>query len=169
MTVRPPAGSFAEAIYEQMEPVTWADEMVGWALLLYLDGIGQMLQDLDYLSHYNPPWQPMINIDLVPNEGLQWLAQFVGAILDTTVDYDSQRQQIRDHVGWNRGTPATFISLGKARLTGTQTLELTERFNSPYRFRVITWQDETPPEDWPVTNLISNPSFETNTTGWFVE
>ena len=163
------AGGFAEELYEQMAPLTWADENWGWALLCYLGAIGQTIESLDYLAHQDVPWEGMLNIDTVPDAALPWLGQFVGAVLDASLSSAEQRQQIRDHIGWNRGTPATFISMGKSHLTGTKTLQLDERLPTPYSFRVITWADETPEEDWPVINLISNPSFETNTTGWFVE
>lgn len=163
------AGGFAEALYEQMEPLTWADEQYGWALLCFLGAIGQTIEALDYLAHQEPAWVGMLDVDNVPDNALPWLGQFVGVVLDASLPSDEQRQQIRDHIGWNRGTPHTFTSLAASKLTGTQTVRLDERTPTPYSFRVITWADETPQEDWPVINLISNPSFETNTTGWFVE
>lgn len=166
MTPRPDSGGFADAVYEQMAPLTYDDETLGWPLLLFLGGVGSMLEELDAFSHADVPWLGMIDIDNVPDKGLVFLAQFVGVDLDTSLTYDEQRQQIRSHVGWQRGTLEAFKAAGRAKLTGTKTVDVQERQGSAYRFRVITYTDETPTEDWPTTNLIANPSFEVNTTGW---
>lgn len=162
-------GGFAEELYEQMAPLTYADEQYGWALLCFLGAIGQTIEDLDYLSHMEPSWVGMLDLDYIPDAAIPWLGQFVGVVVDTALPYSEQRQQIRDHVGWARGTPKTFKSMAAGKLSLTKTVRLDERTPTPYSFRVITWADETPQSDWPVTNLVPNPSFETNTTGWLVE
>jgi hypothetical protein len=163
------AGSFSQALWEQMLPLTFAEELYQYPLLKYLDGIGQMLQELDTLSHEDIPWSGMLDLDTIKPEALQWLGQFLGVVLDASLAESDQRQQIRDHIGWQRGTPKTFTDAIRTKLTGTQTVELHERDTDAYHFTVITYGDETPSADWPVTNLVANPSFETNTTGWFVE
>jgi Phage tail protein (Tail_P2_I) len=165
---RPDYGGFADAVYDQMAPVAIWDADYDWPLLKYLGAVGQMLELLDSLAHDDIAWSGMLDLDRVPSNALPWLAQFLGVVLDVSLPDDEQRQQIRTHIGWSRGTPATFKMLAAQKLTGTRTVELHERDTSAYHFTVVTYQDETPPDDWPVTNLISNPSFETNTTGWFV-
>jgi Phage tail protein (Tail_P2_I) len=163
---QPDVGGFADAIYEQMAPLTFEDEDLGWPLLYYLDGVGTMLEELDDFAHADTPWSAMIDIDVVPDKGLPFLAQFVGVDLDTTLSPDEQRQQIRAHSGWQRGTPAAFKAAAAARLTGSQRVDLFERDTSAYHFRVMTYSTETPVEDWPATNLCTNPSFESDTLGW---
>jgi hypothetical protein len=165
---RPPAGSFAEALWDQMLPLTYAEGWYQYPLLKYLDGIGQMLQELDTLSHSDIPWEGMLHLDTIKSDALQWLGQFLGVTIDRTLEDSDQRQQIRDHIGWQRGTPKAFMDAIRTRLTGTKTVQLYERDTSAYHFTVVTFSDETPSADWPVTNLVANPSFEVDTTGWYV-
>jgi tail protein P2 I len=165
---RPNAGSFAVALWDQMLPLTYAEDLYGYPLLTYLDGIGQMLQDLDTLSHSDIPWEGMLDLDTIRFDALQWLGQFLGVVVDKSLTEDEQRQQIRDHAGWQRGTPKAFMDAIRSKLTLTKTVELHERDTDAYHFTVVTYGDETPTADWPVANLVSNPSFETDTSGWYV-
>lgn len=115
----------------------------------YVAGLSQMLQDLDFLAHAPEGgliWQNLVDLDAVPDEGLPWLGQWVGARLNLTLTGQQQRQQIRDHTGWGRGSVPTFKAEIRPYLTGTQTVDITERSSSAYTFVINTYADETPNE-----------------------
>lgn len=142
------AGSFAEAVYAQLTPLTYGDsDATGWPLLLYIGALGQMLQELDYLAHNGvagTPWENILDLDMIPDHGLPWLGQMAGVRVDTGQSAALQRQQIRNHSGWGRGSVATFLASAKYLLTGTQTVVVTERTNDAYTFLVNTYSTETP-------------------------
>jgi hypothetical protein len=58
--------------------------------------------------------------------------------------FDRQRQLIKDHVGFKRGSPTGMVDAVKAYLTGTKTVFFFERDTSPYHFRISTFVEETP-------------------------
>lgn len=145
MAARPiDAGNFAEAAYAQLAPLASVDEDNGWTLLIFFGAIGSMYNQMDYLAHADIPWSPMVDIDLVPDEGLPWFGQLIGVAVDTSFDAVAQRQQIRDHVRWKRGTPKAIARSIQPYLTGSKTVDFIERDISAYHFEVITFGDETP-------------------------
>jgi Phage tail protein (Tail_P2_I) len=139
-------GSFALALYDQLKPLQYAESLpsVDFALLKYLGAIGQMLQDVDALAH-DPkiPWSSILDIDRIPDEGLVWLGQFVGVQVNPELTPDEQRQQIRAHVGWNRGTVAALKSSIRYLLGGTRTVVVVERTPDAYSLTVNTYASET--------------------------
>jgi hypothetical protein len=140
------AGSFAETIYEQMAPVAWDDENQDWALLKFLGGLGQTFQQMDELAHdEDGPWCALLNVNELPDEGAPWLGQFVGTVVDTGLSPGRQKQQIRDHDGWQRGTVDYLIHKIRATgaLTGNMSVIIRERAGSAYHFDVITYPSET--------------------------
>lgn len=142
------AGNFAESAYLQFpQAIRDLDATNGWALLIFLGAIGQAFQQIDTLAHadgIHDPWTMLLDIDRIPDEGVQWLAQFVGVSVDQSLSIDDQKQQIRDHVGWGRGTPAALKKAVGRYLTGTKTVDIVERDSSPYHFTINTYGDETP-------------------------
>jgi hypothetical protein len=60
------------------------------------------------------------------------------------VYFERQRQLIKDHVGFERGSPQGMLDAVKAYLTGTKTVFFFERDTSPYHFRISTFTEETP-------------------------
>src|SRR3954462_14540124 len=96
--------NFGEAVYSQLAPVADLDEANGWALLILCGALGVMFKQLDDLAHSTPAWSNMVNPDLCPVEGLPWLGQLIGTRVNTSLSEAAQRQQIKDHLGWTRGT-----------------------------------------------------------------
>lgn len=142
------AGNFAESAYAQMAPVAYADEQYDWPLLKLVGAIGQMFQQYDDLAHSDElggPWSKLLDINRIPDEGVAWLGQFLGVQVDTSLSIEDQRQQIRDHEGWDRGTLEYLRRKIQQsfQLHGTKKVIIRERDTSPYHFTVITYTSET--------------------------
>jgi len=153
------AGSFAQAMYDQMAPVQNAEVQTGYALLIFLGAIGQTLQDLDYLSHApdaaHPVWFNLIDLDAVPDVGIPWLGQFIGIRAAPGLTAAQQRQQLRDHISWQRGTPAAIAAGVRLFLTGTQTVQIAERDTGPYHFTITIATAEAPADTTALVNYIN--------------
>jgi len=165
-------GTFGENVYLIVTPTTYAEEQEGYPIARFVNGAGQMFDEVELLcrdSEDGIGWSIAVDVDRCPDDALNWLAQFVGVTIPDGLTEDDRRLRIKSTDGWKRGTPAALIAAPIPYLTGNKTVVLKERDGSAYRFTVITYRDETPPEDWPVANIISNPSFETNTAGWVTE
>ena len=154
-------GSFAEAVYAELEPFTFAEESatVDYALLKYVGAIGEILQLFDTCAYCapNPAWSLLLDSSNVPAAFLPWLGQFVGTIVDTALSESGQRSQILARAGWARGTPAQMANSIKKFLTGTKTVKLYERDTSPYHVSVVTLTSETPADHSQVlATLLTN-------------
>ena len=80
-----------------------------------------------------------------PPEGLAWLGQFIGVVVNPTATEAAQRQQIATHSGFQRGTPASIIAAAQLTLTGGRQVFLTERVGgNAWQLGVITYVSETP-------------------------
>jgi Phage tail protein (Tail_P2_I) len=137
-------GSFGEAVYQQLKSLTYAEEHVGvdYALLKFVGAIGQMFQQMDHMAHSDElgqSWTKFLDINRIPCEGVPWLGQFVGVDVDTSLTCDEQRQQIRDKLGWQRGTPEAMKSAIRKCLGGTKTVNFRERYPTPYSLMVVTY------------------------------
>jgi hypothetical protein len=154
-----PVEDVTERLYDQLEPLTGAEARLGWPLLAFIDAIGLMFQDTADLvqdgPNGEPGWSIVLDINRVPDVGLSWLAQFIGMHFYTGITTDQMRQQIRQHVTWGRGTPASIISAVRLFLTGTQTVILAERDSTPYHFTVTIWAAEAPADTSPTSALVS--------------
>jgi hypothetical protein len=147
-------------MYGQMTPVQNAEVQTGYALLIFLGAIGQTLQDLDYLAHApdasHPVWFNLIDLDAVPDAGVPWLGQFIGIRAAPGLTVAQQRQQIRDHISWQRGTPAAIASGVRLFLTGTQTVQIAERDTGPYHFTITINTAEAPADTTALVNYVNN-------------
>jgi hypothetical protein len=143
-----PVKDVSQRLYDGLEPVAAADQSLGWPLLAFVDTLGQMLQGAADLCedgpNGEPGWSIILDIDRVPDAGLDYLGQFIGMHFYTGITPNQKRQQIRDRVSWQRGTPASIIAAVRLFLTGTQTVQLSERDSSPYHFNVAIWTTEAP-------------------------
>jgi hypothetical protein len=112
----------------------------------FLDAIGAAFEQMDALVFPNgqSQWSTLLDLDLIPDEGLPWFGQFTGTLLNPGQDDTEQRNQIRNNNGWRRGTVDSIIYAVRPLLTGTQTVHITERDTSAYHFQVVTYTVETP-------------------------
>lgn len=151
-----PIQDVTQRLYDALQPLSRSDSLYGWPLLAFVDAIGQMFQPAAILvedgDNGEPGWSIVLDIDRIPDAGLDWLGQFLGMHFFQGITAATKRQQIRDHVSWQRGTPASIIAAVRLFLTGTGTVQLGERDSSPYHFNVTIWAAEAPAS---TANLIA--------------
>lgn len=145
--MRPVVSQAAEDLYAGLGP--WAEEDgedTEWALLHWCDALTGGIQKL-YTYTYDdgdyPGWSILLDLDRVPEEAMGYLAQFVGAQLQTGNTVAQNRDVILNRPGWKRGRPATLISAVQATLEGSQRVTLLERDTSPYHATVQTYNHQT--------------------------
>lgn len=176
---QPSVSQSAENLYEILKPLAYADERYGWPLLHLCEAsVGSLQQVNNYVGSQDdefPNWSALVDIDRAPDETLPWLGQLVGVvvprqeILETDSDYAVRiREYIRGTPGFKRGSPSAMVVAVQQYLTGTKQVIFRERNGGAYKLTVKTRRDETPPEDWESTNILTNGGLETNTTGWSV-
>lgn len=128
---RPATTSLGEAVYARLGPVATQDEALGWPLLTLVQGLAEMGREVEELVRPADPardaWDPLLDVDLSPDWNLPYLGQYVGTRLAPGLTVAQQREQIRSHNGWQRGTPAAMVSAVQATLTGTRYVGLIER------------------------------------------
>lgn len=158
--MKPDASPAAAELYEALGPAFTANDPTNDYLALkvcmaltagQIDRLHSYLVD-DVLDR--DQWAPVFNPLTAPAEALPYLAQFSGAILQPEMDAAAQREAIQAPEAFGRGRPASIISAIKRRLTGTQTVLLTERYvDNPWWIRVETLAEETPDPDGIVAYL----------------
>jgi hypothetical protein len=154
-----PVNDVTQRIYDGLEPVSKPDPALGWPLLAYINAMGEMFQPAADLiengPNGEPGWSIILDIDRIPDEGLPYLAQYLGMHFYQGITANTMRQQIRDHISWQRGTPASIFAGVRLFLTGTQTVQLTERDTSAYHFNVAIWASEAPADTTLITRYIN--------------
>jgi hypothetical protein len=120
----------------------------------YVDAIGQMFEQSENVTRDPegyPPYALLFNPDTCPDNALAWLGQFVGVQPEVqsqsesdTEFYDRQRQRIKDHLGFARGSAAAMRATAQLYLTGNKTVFFRERDTDPYILTIVTQTDETP-------------------------
>jgi hypothetical protein len=123
----------------------------------YVSAIGQMFEPAEKAARDNkgsPPWSMMFNPDTAPTYALAWLGQFVGVELDIRSQFESdddywsrQRQRIKNHLGFARGSLDAIKAAAGLYLTGNKTVFIQERDSSAYHLTIITRTSETPDSD----------------------
>jgi len=143
-----PVKDVTQRLYDNLEPLAKTDWIYGWPLLAFIDTIGLMFQDAADLvqdgPNGEPGWAILLDIDRVPDEGLPFLGQFIGIHFFQGIDAPTMRQQIRDKINWARGTPRSILAAVALFLTGTKTVQMTERDAGAYHFGVVIWATEAP-------------------------
>jgi len=154
-----PVEDVSQRLYDELEPLSGSDPTSGWPLLAFIDAIGQMFQSgADLVQdgpNGEPGWSIILDINRIPDAGLPWLAQFIGLAFFQGITADQQRQQIRDHTNWARGTPASIINAVRLFLTGTQTVQLAERNPDNWSFNVTIWTAEAPADTSTTSPLVT--------------
>lgn len=139
-----------ERLYEELEPLALEDEANDWALLVLCGAFGLQWQPITDLTgdaeDGTPGWGSLLDIDNCPDRYLPHLGMYVGTRLDGITDPVTQREAVRSHNNFQRGTRAALIAEVQETLTGTQTVRVLERNEGAYRLTVITDPTETPDE-----------------------
>lgn len=144
---RPAYTPTTELAYAALGPFTTPDEKQDWHLLHYVGSVADLLDPVEALARDTddaPGWAVVMDPDTVPMDFLGWLGQFVGVRLLVGLDDASQRLRVRETAGFKRGTLAAIAGAARQVLTGSRQVSILERDGSPYRFRVRTYQAETP-------------------------
>jgi len=149
-------------MYDGMQPLTWADESLGWPMLWFFKAIAYNYHE-PYAFAVDPGWELALNVDQVPSWWLNWLAQFVGipVIGFDLMESQQKRDTIKDAPGWHRGTLDAMIKAAKATLSGNQTVICYERYNpsvsgdQAYHITFITYQSETPNQSVTLAALMA--------------
>lgn len=150
MTARPvDVGTFGEEAYARVDPLTYADEQNGWALLVLMAAMGRMFNFFNYLVREDdandlPGWGKILDVDNCPEDGLPYLAQFLGLRIPFGIDDAAARQFIKDKANWDRGSPDAIRKAAQTTLTGTKTVYVIERdAGSAWHLKVTTLDSET--------------------------
>jgi hypothetical protein len=153
-----PVEDVTQRLYDNLQPLAGADARLGWPLLAFIDALGGLFQKGADLVQDGPDgepgWSIILDINRCPDEGLPWLGQLIGMHFYQGVTADQMRQQIRDHLSWQRGTAASIIAAIRLFLTGTQTVQINERDTSPYHFLATIWAAEAPSDTSPTSALV---------------
>jgi hypothetical protein len=153
---RPLVGTVGEELYGSLEPVAFADEQLGWPLLVLAGALGGMFQQAEDLARDTDSgygWSQLVDVNRSPTYALPWLAQFVGVTLPDGLSDLDQRQRIVDQPEEQRGTVASLVAAAQPLLTGTRTVILRERDGGAcptepaYGLTIITRASETPDPD----------------------
>lgn len=132
--------------WEALGPWARADEGVH-DLLGLVDAIMGQIVEIDGIirdSDTHVGWGRLLDVDVAPVWALPWLAQFVGVTPIFGLDEASQRLRIKEAAGFHRGSVKAIKAAAGQYLTGTRRVELYERDGSPWRFRIRTYESETP-------------------------
>lgn len=149
---RPIVSEAAEQLYAELAPLATADEESGWQLLLFCEAVyGTLIEGtrtlLSETDEY-PNWGLVMDVDRAPAAVLPWLAQFVGVRLTPDLTEAEQREAIRVHAGFQRGTPLAIQAAVARLLTGSKHITFEERSGgNAYRLLIRTYEDETPDPD----------------------
>lgn len=159
MPAPPTSGSFADDLYQLLEPlarIDGGDEQYGWALLHLVSAIGvpfQAIVDVVYEDNDGRPgYAVLMDADTCPTWALAWLAQFRGvrlpprAVGELEADYWlAMRERVKRADGQNRGSVDAMVAAAQRFLTGTKSVYMTERWGTdPYALNVQTVLSETP-------------------------
>jgi hypothetical protein len=145
-STRPVVSQAAEDLYASLGPWREMDENV-WDLLLLCEAAAGKLQEVYDLGFREDlvGWSQVMDPDAAPAKFVPWLGQFIGVRMLPSDSLDVQRQRIRTHSGWERGTPVALIAAVKTQLAGGDgTVVLIERDTSAYHATVQTYTAQTP-------------------------
>lgn len=127
------------------------DNAVLWLLCAMFCEHEQMLELFVRDRNDRSGWGNTIDVDEAPDEALEWLAQFVGVILEPNNGRVAVRDQIKSHAGFNRGTVPTIVESVKDFLVEPKRCGIIERAtvagttitaDRPWRYTVVIHEDD---------------------------
>jgi hypothetical protein len=161
--------AFQMDLYQQMTPVADKDAANAYSLKRFLRAYSMMFEQIEgYVrdaADGTPGWGTFANPMTAPAETLDWLAQISGTVIPFGMSTSDKRNLIRDAPGRSRGTRDAIVRAVQKYLTGNKMVIFRERTTDFSHFGVAVLKSEAPASDW-FTNIVTNPSFESGTSGW---
>jgi hypothetical protein len=146
----PPIGTeVGQDLYDAVEPLTWADESVGWPLAIYLDCCATILDEIATLVRTdddgNDGWSAFADPVRCPASFLFTLAQWAGVRYPRRMAEADLRALIGPHgPGMWRGTKAAILAAVERYLSPGGQLYFEERADGDaYKLRIFTYTYDT--------------------------
>lgn len=146
----PPIGTLVgRDLYDAVEPLTYADEQLGWPLAVFVDSLGLMLDEEARLVRDddagNVGWSAFADPQRVPTSYLFTLAQWAGVIYPRRMPEPDLRALIGPHApGLWRGTRDAILAGVQRYLTPGGSLFFEERADgNAYHLRIFTYTYDT--------------------------
>ena len=161
MSTPPLTTTVGADLYEAVEPLTWADESLGWPLALYLDAVGLILDEIAVLVRTddlgNDGWSAFADPTRCPASFLYTLAQWAGVRYPRRMSEADLRVLIGPHApGVWRGTKAAILAGIQRYLTPGGAIYFEERADGdPYKLRIFTYGFDTLDEQAIRTELLN--------------
>lgn len=143
--------------YDAIGPTARADDATtGWVALAWMDGVGHLAEETDRAIRWRdgePGLQLLLDVDEIPAEWLDWLAQWVGVRLPPVLGVAQQRNKVRRPDSWARGRTDTIQAAVADVLEGDREVEIHERHrpnddtDHPYSLTIDTYASQTPDPD----------------------
>jgi hypothetical protein len=136
-------------LYDAVEPLTFADESLGWPLANFLSSLGLMLDEEARLVRAdddgNDGWSAFADPQRCPVNYLYTLAQWAGVRYPRRMSVDDLRALIGPHApGVWRGTKAAILAAVRRYLAPGGTLYFEERADGDaYKLRIFTYTTST--------------------------
>jgi hypothetical protein len=141
--------SVGQDLYDAVEPLTWADESVGWSLAYYLDAVALVLEGTANLVRTdddgNDGWSAFADPTRCPDDYLYTLAKWAGVRYPRRMKKADLRDLIGPHApGLWRGTKDAILDTVRRYLTPGGSLYWEERADGdPYKLRIFTYTYDT--------------------------
>ena len=141
--------SVGSDLYAAVEPLTWADESLGWPLALYLSANGLMLEEVAQLVRTdddgNEGWTAFASPARCPESFLYTLSVWAGAPYPRRMSTDDLRAVIGPRApGVWRGTKSSIIAALQRYVTQGAPIYFEERADgNAYHLRIFTYTNST--------------------------
>lgn len=137
-------------LYGALEPLTYADERLGWPLAQYVDALGLILEETAQLVRVddegNDGWSAFADPQRCPASYLYTLAQWAGVRYPRRM---GATPELRDLIDGNapglwRGTRRAITAGVRRYLAPTGSIYFEERADGdPYKLRIFTYAHDT--------------------------
>lgn len=138
----------AADVYEDLEPLAREDDQHGYALAHLVAALCAPVEDLwDWTLETDdtPAMGAFLDPDRCPAFAVPWLGQFRGVRIPAGTPDAVARQRVKDAAGFERGKTSAIVAAAQTTLTGTRTVNVTERpSGDAWKLTVRTRTSETP-------------------------
>jgi len=153
MSPAPITTQVGQDLYDALEPLTFADESLGWPLAHYVDALGLILEEIAGMvrtdDEGNDGWSPFADPQRCPDGWRYTLALWAGVRYPRRMGTQELRDYIDGHgPGIWRGTKTAILAAVRRYLTPDGTVYFEERADgNPYALRIFTFGFNTLDED----------------------